>query len=203
MASAWTPYWSRVDLVLLSHWFFWGHHKEWSDQSIATSVFGLICLTGWDEMSVSGSCCFHREEIELPGGKRERKEEAGKSESRKSNHYWTDSHRLPSSSHLMNDWIERRHGKSYREREEDRAEVGDGERKSERMFRDSQNSVRHFFMCYTLGHLVHKRCRREDSKVRGSKWESETGYIKERIQEMKFGHENVITTYPGPPRVWT
>lgn len=36
-ASAATPYWSKVLLVLVSHWLRAGHHNAWSDQSIAMS----------------------------------------------------------------------------------------------------------------------------------------------------------------------
>ena len=36
-ASACTLYWSKVDLDLLSHLFFSGHHNAWSDQSMAIS----------------------------------------------------------------------------------------------------------------------------------------------------------------------
>ena len=37
-ASAWTPYWSNVDLVRDSQQFLPGHHKAWSDQSDAMSI---------------------------------------------------------------------------------------------------------------------------------------------------------------------
>ena len=37
-AAAVTPYWSSVDLVWVNHIFVFGHHKAWSDQSIAISA---------------------------------------------------------------------------------------------------------------------------------------------------------------------
>jgi len=37
-ASAWTPYWSRVERVRVSQVLRVGHHKAWSDQSMAISA---------------------------------------------------------------------------------------------------------------------------------------------------------------------
>ena len=40
LASAWTPHWSSVDPVLLSHIFLSGHQIAWSDQSTGQSERG-------------------------------------------------------------------------------------------------------------------------------------------------------------------
>ncbi len=59
-ASAETPYWSRVDLVRVSHMFFCGHHSAWSDQSIAMSATERDAFTSvvefWLMKIAEGNC---------------------------------------------------------------------------------------------------------------------------------------------------
>lgn len=46
-ASAATPYWSRVLLVLVNQWFLSGHHNAWSDQSMAMSTYTQNEMDYW------------------------------------------------------------------------------------------------------------------------------------------------------------